>query len=81
MSSIIQKQLTNNPIYINENACIQLEEIDQYDLSLFQLIISNTEIKTDGTPCMLINDFPNKKDITDIQQFLLANSIVDSHVS
>lgn len=80
MASTIQKQLSLNPIHFNKNVCIHVADLEKYNLDTFDLVISNTDIISKDTPCILINDFPNTRDIIDIQHFLSANTSLHPEV-
>ncbi|MGX7025251.1 HTH domain-containing protein [Vagococcus hydrophili] len=70
---MLQGQLNMDPIYFEHVVCIQERNISNYDVSEFQLILTNVELKIDHPHCVLISDFPKAKSIREIKRILYDN--------
>lgn len=74
---MIEGQLNIDSSYFENIICIHESDLKHYDLDNFQLIISNLTLPLETTNYILIQDFPSKKNITSIKNFLLSNTQIE----
>jgi len=70
MSNMIQRQLGISPSLFSNSKSIHLNQLSTYNISDYQVVISNLDLGSVDFPTILVNDFPTKEDILHIKKFL-----------